>query len=257
MKARANILVGIVSGILACSAHAGGAAPDERPLESLKDGKLVAEWRVAAWEGDARKQERLAELLLDPRARVKKTERLEGAHLLLRAAFSGRNKSMLQLAAALRRGDHGFKQLPAASACWSGMPVGFDARLACLRLTDVRDPRTRIHCDELGVMREGLPPGGRSASAMARICLANRTPALMVAGPPPGKEDSERWRLYARHGIEWQITGDVFDEKFEQFRDEFNRTTVEGIEAERGQGYMKKLSEDIEAKIATWRERGK
>lgn len=83
-----------------------------------------------------------------------------------------------------------------------------------------------------------------------QVCLANKTPAFLVPGPPPGRDADERSRLYAQHGIELVVTGDVYEAEFEKYRDEFNSATLAGIEAERGQGYVKKLSDDIEARMS-------
>ena len=257
MKTRTIFLSGILSCILASTVHAGEGPAQDKPLLNLEDAKTLQTWKIDAWTGDATKQERLADLLLDPGAHVKKADRLEGVHFLVRAATSGKPKAMRQLADALDKGAHGFKKLPAAATCWSGMPADFEARLACLRLTDLVNPRDRVRCNDLTEMREGLPPGRVNPNTMARLCLANKTPAVLVPGPPPGKEDLERARLYGEHGIEWIITGDVYDEEYEKYRYEFNRTIAEAIMAERGSGYLNKLSDDIEARIATWRQRGK
>lgn len=57
-------------------------------------------------------------------------------------------------------------------------------------------------------------------------------------------------RAYKRHGIDLDITGDVYDEDVEVFRTAFNTTTVAAIDAERGRGYMERLSADIEARLS-------
>ncbi|MFN3792768.1 hypothetical protein [Massilia sp.] len=250
MKAKTRLLAGILIGILACEARAATESNSGKPSLRTVDADTLLAWKIDAWAGDAEKQEHLAELLLDPRARVKKAERSEGVHFLLRAATSGRRKSMLQLADALDKGSFGFKKLPAAAHCWAGTPADFDTRLACLSVTDLRAPRDRVPCRDLRVLREGIPADKKNAATMARLCLANKTPAFLVPGPPPGRDADERWRLYAQHGIEWVVTGDVYEAEFEKYRDEFNSATLAGIEAERGKGYMKKLSEDIEARMS-------
>ena len=249
MEARARRFAAVVMSILSCAAHAGGDAGDNKRLK-LEDSKTLQSWRIYGAAGDAEKQERLAELLLDPQKPAPKASRLAGAHFLLQAATSGRTRSMLKLADALNKGAFGFKKLPDAARCWSGTPADFDTRLACLGLTDFRDPRARVRCNNLTSMTEGLPPGRITGATMARLCLANKTPALLVPGPSPGKDAIERVRLYAQHGIEWVITGDVYEVEFEKYRDEFNMTIVADIDAERGRGYMKKLSNDIEARIS-------
>ena len=250
MEAKAKLVVGILISILACEARADGESGYDSPLIRLEDSETLQAWKIDAWAGDAEKQELLAELLLDPRAGVKKADRSKGVHLLLRAATSGRRKSMLQLADALNKGAFGFKKLPAAASCWSGTPADFERRLVCLSLTDFQDPRARVPCNDLTAIREGLPSGKKNGITMARLCLANKTPALLVPGPPPGKDAIERGRLYAQYGIEWVITGDVYEDEFEKYRNDFNETVAADIEAKRGQGYMEKLSHDIEARIS-------
>ncbi len=249
MEARAKRFAAVVMSILSCGAHAVGNAGDNKLL-NLEDSKILQSWRMYSSAGDAEKQGRLAELLLDPQAPAPKANRSEGAHFLLQAAASGRTKSMLKLADALNKGAFGFKKLPDAARCWSGRPADFETRLACLGLTDFRDPRARVRCNDLTSMIEGLPPGRTTGATMARLCLANKTPALLVPGPPPGKDAIERVRLYAQYGIEWVITGDVYEDEFEKYRHEFNKTVVADIEAKRGRGYMEKLSNDIEARIS-------
>lgn len=181
---------------------------------------------------------------------------LEGAHFLLQAATSGRSRSTLKLADTLDQGTFGFKKLPDAARCWSGTPASFERRLACLGLTDFRDPRDRVPCSYLTTVREEAPAVRDKGASMARLCLANKTPVLLVPGPPPGKDAIERVRLYAQSGIEMVITGDVYEDEFEKYRYEFNKTIVAGIDATRGQGYMEKLSRDIEARISR-RHRGR
>ena len=250
MAARIKRFAAVVMSIVSCAAHAGGDAGYNKLLAGLDVPKTLQTWRMYASAGDAEKQERLAELLLDPQAPAREASRLEGAHFMLQAATSGRTRSMLKLADALNKGAFGFKMLPDAARCWSGTPADFETRLACLGLTDFQDPRERVRCNDLTSMREGLPPGRTTGATMARLCLANKTPALLVPGPPPGKEAIERTRLYAQYGIEWVITGDVYEDEFEKFRHEFNKTIVADIEAKRGPGYMEKLSNDIEARIS-------
>lgn len=250
MAARVKRFAAVVMSILSCAAHAGVDAGYNKRLADLDDPKTLQTWRMYASAGDAEKQERLAELLLDPRAPARQASRLEGAHFLLQAATSGRTGSMLKLADALNKGAFGFKKLPDAARCWSRTPADFDTRLGCLSLTDFRDPRERVRCNDMTSMREGLPPGRITGATMARLCLANKTPALLVPGPPPGEEAIERGRLYAQYGIQWVITGDVYKDEFEKYRDEFNKTIVADIEAKRGRGYLEKLSKDIEARIS-------
>jgi len=255
VKKMASLVAGIVS-IACCAAHAGERAG--KAAEPPPDRETIRAWYVEAQMGDPEKQERIAALYLAPGARVTRAKRAEAAGLLLQAATSGRRQAMLQLADALDKGAHGYRKLPEAARCWSGAPKGFEERLACLRLTDFRDPAARVDCGFLGGMRADLPPATRNAAAtQVRVCMANKTPTLLVPGPPPGKEAMERYRAYARHGVRLQTTGDVYDEASEKYRIEFDTAMVAAIDAERGKGYMEKLSREVEAHMKAWRERNK
>lgn len=254
MKGKAALILAIMSGIPCCGAYAKGN--DGRPTRPDDHAAEQASY-IEALQGNPEQQERFAALYLDPRARVTRAKRIEGARFLLKAAASGRREAMLRLADALDSGAHGYAKSPAAARCWSAPPAGFEQRLACLRLTDFRDRASRVPCWDLVGMTIDLPPARRGAATDVRICLANKTPTLLVPGGPPGKEDRERNRLYAKHGISLTITGDVYDESYEKYRYDYNTAAVAAIEAERGKGYMKKLGTQIEADLAQWRERAK
>lgn len=184
-------------------------------------------------EGNAEKQERIAALLLGPHAREAKAGPYDGIHFLFRAAVNGRRHPMLRLADAVNKGAFGLVRRADAVRCRSSAPASFEGRIACVELTDFRDPLARVACTELAVM-EAKQPGKHDGAAMARLCLANKTPAILVPGPPPSKQTLELVRAYDRHGIEWAVTGDVYGGEFEQFREQFNETIVAALEAGEG-----------------------
>jgi hypothetical protein len=64
------------------------------------------------------------------------------------------------------------------------------------------------------------------------------------------QQDLERVSEYKRHGIEWSITGDVYDEQFETFRRQFNQTTVAALEAAHERGNVASLSKQIDARLS-------
>lgn len=210
---------------------------------------LYRSWWFDAQFGGAEKQKRLADLLLGPHGRDVGAPRYEGIQFLFRAAVAGRPAAMRHLAEALGKGTFGLRKLPAAARCWSSAPVGFEQRLACVRLTEFRDPRARLSCMVLAVSRSSPDAVRNGGNAMARLCLANRTPAILVPGPPPGREMLDRIAEYKRHGIDWVVTGDVYEEDFETFRDAFNQAMSGAIDAERGTGYLARLSNAIEARV--------
>lgn len=254
MSLRTMLVTGALAGILSWPVHAGAGQAGQ--ATGGVDPETLQTWRFDAMAGDAEKQERLAGLLLGPQAGAVGATKVEGVHFLLRAAIAGRPGAMRRLADALDRGRYGLRRLPEAARCWSALPADAEARLACVRQTDFRNPRHRVPCSDLTVMPDQARSGASAGVAMARLCLANKTPALLVPGGPPGPEGEERARQYAKHGIEWSITGDVYEEEFERYRNDFNRTMVEGIEAQRGTGYLQKLDRQIDARLARQRKAG-
>lgn len=219
----------------------------EQAFKAGKYAQAYAKWSPGAEMGDGEQQELIANLLLGPHARAVKHDRYEGTRFLYRAAIGGRRTAMLSLSDAINKGSFGLKRVPAAATCWSKAPSSMEERAACIGVTDFDVPRARASCSELPSVKEQT--GTDRAVAAARLCLANKTPALLVPGPPPSAEDNQRAREYARHGIELQITGDVYEEEFEHFREKFNATIVEAIEAKHGRGYLEKLSKEIDARM--------
>jgi hypothetical protein len=250
MSAGSKLFVLILAGLLSCAACADDDLAYENWLIRVGDYETLAHsWRGEAMSGNAEKQERLAALLLGPHAREAKAGPYEGIHLLFRAAVNGRRKAMLSLADALNKGAFGLVKRPDAATCWSSAPNSFDGRLACVELTEFQERLARVSCTELAVM-DAHYAGTHDGAAMAELCLANKTPAILVPGPPPGRQTLERVREYARHGIEWAVTGDVYREEFEQFREQFNQTIVAALEARYGRGYMDRLSKEIEVSVS-------
>jgi hypothetical protein len=207
-------------------------------------------WRIGAGMGDSEQQELVADLLLGPHAYAVKHQRYEGMHYLYRAAIGGRRTAMLKLSDALSTGSLGAKKSPEAAKCWSKAPVDFERRLHCVALTDFRDRHARASCSELVLLAGENRINEQDGAPLAKLCLANKTPALLVPGLPPSAQELQREREYARRGIEWVVTGDVYNRDFEKFRERFNATIVEAIEAERGRGYLERLYEETSTQIA-------
>jgi hypothetical protein len=249
MVARAALLAAVLAAGLAPAAHAQADPAYEAWLLRMGDYETLANvWRADTDNGDGAKQERLAELFLGPHARTAKARPFEGIHNLYWAALRGRRGAVLRLADALDKGTLGFRRRPDAARCWANLPATFNARLACVRHTQFRDARARLGCGELPIAREdGRPLDGADA---ARICLATATPTLLEPGPPPGPQTVRRIREYARHGITLSVTGDVYDEAFETYRNQFNRTTVAALDAAHGPGYAERLGNEIDARAS-------
>jgi hypothetical protein len=248
MPRRAGLLAATLAGMLSCAASAHGAPAYEAWLLRMGDYETLASvWRSDTDKGDGEKQERLAGLFLGPHARAAKAQPFEGLQNLYQAALRGRRSAVLRLADALDKGTLGLRKRPDAARCWAALPATFDGRLACVRLTGFREARARPACGGLPIAREdGRPLDGVDA---ARICLAMNTPTLLEPGLPPGPQTIRRIKAYARHGIVLQITGDVYEDAYEVFRDQFNRTTVAALDAALGRGYVERLSQDIEARV--------
>ena len=221
----------------------------DQAFKAGKYAKAYAKWFPRAEMGDSEKQELIANLLLGPHAHAVKHDPYLGTRFLYRAAIAGRRTAMLRLSDAINKGSSGLKRVPAAAKCWSKAPASIEERGVCVGLTDFDVPRARASCSELPYVKEQDGTNKEEGVGKAKLCLANKTPTLLVPGPPPGAEDIQRAREYARHGIEWQITGDVYEEDFERYRENFNATTIAGIEAKHGRGYLEKLSKEIDARI--------
>ncbi|HEY1042770.1 MAG TPA: hypothetical protein VGE60_02815 [Telluria sp.] len=202
-------------------------------------------WSQAAFGGGAEYHEKLGTLLLGPHAKSLKpaTRNQEsGIRHIYIAAVAGRAPSMRILANALRRGAHGARKLPAAADCWT---LASDSRQAinkCIEKTEFNEALSRPSCGDLVFAVTDGP-------ARARLCVANRTPALFIFSPPPGERDMMRVREYEKHGIELMFAGDVYSEERIAYVTGFNNATVEAIDAREGTGYLQRLSEKIELAI--------
>jgi len=251
MTTRWKLLALAVAGTLCCVPIASGDPAYEGWLLRVGDYETLARaWRPEAMFDNAEKQERLAELFLGPHAAQAKARPYEGIHFLFRAAVNGRPTAMRRLGEGVNKGSFGLARRPDAARCWLSAPASFEGRLACVSLTGFDDPKARVPCVDLAVMEAMDHPENRDGAAMARLCLANNTPAFLTPGPPPGPQDKARANAYARHGIEWVITGDVYNKQFETFREKFNRTTAESLEARHGRGYLDGLSKEISAGLS-------
>jgi hypothetical protein len=209
-------------------------------------------WWGGAIEGDSEKQELLANLLLGPHGHALKRiryPRREGIRYLYRAAIGGRRSAMLALADASRSGRFGVERRVDAAKCWSKAPASLQERITCVGLTAFRDREARASCSELALVGRSDVHDKKSGPVLAKLCIANKTPALLVPGAPPSAQDLRREREYAKYGIEWVITGDVYNGDFEQFREDFNDAIVDEVEAERGRGYFEKLSKKIDDRV--------
>jgi hypothetical protein len=203
----------------------------------------------AAIVGDSEKQEFVANLLLGEHGNAIKHQPYEGIRFLYRAAIAGRPTAMTSLSKALEKGAFGLKRSSRAAQCWSKTPPDVAGQLACVALTDFRDRQARPPCSQFLIFLNEDATNKEEGVALAKLCLANKTPALLVPGGPPGPQALHLSREWARYGIEWSITGDMYSEKFEQFRVAFNSTTRQAIEREHGSGYLEKLAMEIDTRI--------
>lgn len=198
-------------------------------------------WSADAWSGNSEKQELVADLLLGPHGKQVKHPPYEAIRYLYYAAVRGRPTAMLKLSKALNTGSFGAIKNPQAAACWAKAPTEPEQKLACMAITEFRDRHIRLGCRQIPFISD--------PAESARLCLEYKTPALLVPGAPPGPEVIQRQREYAKRGIDLVITGDVYEEEFERYRETFNTTIAEGIEKERGRGYLARLWNEIEADI--------
>ena len=86
--------------------------------------------------------------------------------------------------------------------------------------------------------------------AEARTLLGQGKLILLIPGSPPVKWQYEiRFNEYAKHGIEWRLTGDVLRTAFEEYRTGFNGVMADAILTRYGQDFPKKIELEIESKI--------
>lgn len=246
-------IVGLTLLIACLNARADKALDEGRQhYEARRYTEAYMAWWGGAIQGDGEKQELLANLLLGPHRHALKrirNPRPEGMRYLYRAAVAGRRSAMLSLAEASRSGLLGVERRADAAECWSKAPASFNERIACVELTEFRDREARASCSELALAGGSDVHDRKSGPLLARLCIANKTPALLVPGAPPSAQDLRREREYAKLGIEWVITGDVYNGDFERFRESFNGAIVDGVEAERGRGYFEKISTEIDNRV--------
>jgi hypothetical protein len=223
-----------------------------RHYEAGRYTEAYIAWWGGAEQGDSEKQELLAKLMLGPHAHAVKRIRYPrrvGMRYLYRAAIGGRRSAMLAIADASRSGLFGVERRVGAAECWAKAPASLQQRIACVELTDFRDREARASCSELALAGRSDVHNKKDVPLLAKLCIANKTPALRVPGGPPSAQDLRREREYAKRGIEWVITGDVYDEDFEQFREIFNGAIVDQVEAKNGRGYFERLSKEIDDRV--------
>ena len=258
MSPRSKLVLGLTLWIPFSYALAQARSPQDPSPYYPRDPEAIEREQALAYGaavlGDGKEQEHVADILLGPHADEVKHQPYDGIRFLYRAAIGGRRTAMLKLSKALDSGSFGLRQSPDAARCWAKAPARWNQRIACVGMTDFSDRKARPECLALAVI------GDRDqliyqldGKTFARLCLANKTPAIFVPGLPPGPQDERRAREYAQHGIQWVVTGDVYYPNFERFRNAFNDTMVEGIDAERGRGYFDKLSNDISVSIKATR----
>lgn len=246
-------VVGLILLIACCNAGADKLLDQGRQhYDAGRYTEAYIAWWGGAIDGDTEKQELIANLLLGPHGQeVKRTRypRREGVRYLYRAAVGGRRSAMLAIGDASRSGLLGLERHVDAAQCWSQAPPSLQQRIACVELTAFRDRQARASCSELALVQRS-EADEKSGPLLAKLCMANKTPALFVPGGPPSARDRRRTREYERHGIEWVITGDVYDGDFERFRESFNDAIVEQVDREYGRGYLERLSREIENRLS-------
>jgi hypothetical protein len=104
-------------------------------------------------------------------------------------------------------------------------------------------------CDEIALAGKMNKLVTLSGTEMARLCLANGTPAMLVPGGPPGLEVEIRIEEFAKHGVEWIVTGDVFEDKFELFREQFNKVMREELTRRHGADGFARIEAKVQSRI--------
>jgi len=61
----------------------------------------------------------------------------------------------------------------------------FAERIACVELAEFRDREARASCPELALVGRSEAHDRKRGPLLEKLCIANKTPALLVPGAPP------------------------------------------------------------------------
>ncbi len=232
--------LGLLAMLLMNGAAALGATPDQRLY-------------TRALQGEADAQEAISSKLLDPRFRLypdRRNSQSQGMQFLFLAAMQGNVKAKERMAGAVRAGRYGLEKSAAAGTCWADSAKGTTPTEACLKLTRFTQKKSKPYCEQTTNRGRGMPVKAADAPFMARRCIAADMLSMFVPGGPPTADTEILIAEYERHGIDYVVTGDVYESDFEAFRESFNAIMVKEIIARFGADIFKQIQAAADAKIA-------
>lgn len=224
----------------------------QREFESGHYQKAYQLWFAEAEEGDPETQQKVSILLFQHQIDVGKysAKRKDLAlQFLIRSALNGQISAMHSLSAASVAGNFGLRKNREAADCWLKAAHTGQTNAGCAGELDLRHKASRPRCAQISMMDNRDASSEAHGVEIARKCIAVKTLAILVPGPPPGPDDKIKDREYGRYGIERIVTGDSFDEKFEAFRRGFNETMGNEINGRFGADSFSRIDAAIHVKI--------
>ena len=213
--------------LLPDAAAAPGPTPDEALYHRAETGDVQAQEAISA-------RMLAGPLMLFGRRR---DARDDGTRLLYLAATADHARARQRMAAAAREGKFGVARNARAALCWASRA----AAIECAQHTAFDRPAARPTCRQMITRGDQQPWRAADAPAKARLCMANRTLALLIPGGPPSMATEKLIDEYARHGIDYDVTGDTTTAEFEAFRERFNRLMEKEIVARHGPHIFKTI----------------
>lgn len=205
-------------------------------------------WPSAMMGQDSEVQELFALLLFSDQSlhvRLGGHRRDQALHMLIRSALNGRVSAMQRMAAGSANGWYGLTADVASAACWSQAAAGAHPATDCVAVTRYKNSSGRPRCEELVLMEELRVHEGHADAA---LCLANKTPAILIPMlPPTQKYLNALNQAYGRYGIEWMTPGDVFDEQMINHMRTFNDTMAEDIKRRHGSDVFDRIGAELKA----------
>ncbi len=233
-----------VLGLLAMLVMNGAAATKATPDQRLY---------VSALLGEPEAQEAISRKLLDPRFRLypdRGPSQSKGATFLYLAAVKGNVKAQERMAVAVRAGKYGLVKSTAAGICWADAAKGATPSIECIRQTRFKRKESEPYCAQLTARGPDKPARAADAPAIANQCIAAGMLSILVPGGPPSKATEIVIAEFARHDIDYVVTGDVFETDFEAFRESFNAIMAKEITSRLGADIFKRIQTAPNAKIA-------
>lgn len=211
-------------------------------------------WFLPATEGDTEQMELIGLLLLSDggskiRGLARGSHHAIGLKYLYTAAAHGRASAMIRIAEGSRFGNIGLVRNTAAADCWSAAAHGKQDVVACAPLTEFHDERSRPGCLSLIALDDRPGLTADAGARAARLCIANRSLAIVTPGGPPSPSDLLSQQAYARFGIEQTYTGCILVDRYERYREGFRTVMDAAIIARHGADIHGRVQSKVDAQM--------